>query len=91
MILGLSIILAAAILALPLFQLAHIGRKLVAQIDDLNAAIAAETASIAALTTAIGTAITPVDLTAPIAAVTANRASVDALTTQLGGTPPPGP
>ncbi len=91
MILGLSIILAASIIALPLFRLAHIWRKLVAQIDDLNAAIAAETASIAALTTAIGTAITPVDLSAPIAAVTANRASVDVLTTQLGGTPPPGP
>lgn len=59
-----------------------------AQIDDLNAAITAETTSIAALTTAINTAIVPVDLTAPIAAVNTNRTSIDALTTQLGGTPP---
>lgn len=88
MILGLSIILTAVILSLPLFQIAHRSKQLVAQIDDLNAAIAAETASIAALTSAINTAIVPVDLSAPIAAVNTNRASLDALTTQLGGTPP---
>lgn len=88
MILGLSIILAAVILSLPLFQIAHRSKQLVAQIDDLNAAIAAETASIAALTTAINTAIVPVDLSGPIANVTANRTAIDALTTQLGGTPP---
>lgn len=85
---GLSIILAAVILSLPLFRLAFIGVRLVAQIDDLNAAITAETASIAALTTAINSAITPVDLSGPIANVTANRTAIDALTTQLGGTPP---
>ncbi len=85
---GISIIVAASILALPLFRIAHIGVRLVAQIDDLNAAIAAETASIAALAAAINTAIVPVDLTGAISAVNTNRASVDALTTQLGGTPP---
>ena len=62
-----------------------------AQIDDLNAAIAAETASIAALTAAINTAIVPVDLSGPIANVTANRTAIDGLTTQLGGSPPPAP
>lgn len=86
--LGLSLILAAAIVAVPFFLIAHRSKQLVAQIDDLNAAITAETASIAALTTAINTAIVPVDLSAPIANVTANRTSIDALTTQLGGTPP---
>lgn len=86
--LGLSIIIGASIIALPLFRLAHVGVRLLAQIDDLNAAIAAETASIAALTTAINTAIVPVDLSGPIANVTANRTAIDALTTQLGGQPP---
>lgn len=84
---GLSLIIAATLLALPLFQLARIGVRLVAQIDDLNAAIAAETASIAALTTAIGTIATPPDLSGAIAGVNTNKASIDALTTQLGGTP----
>ena len=87
--LGLSIIIGASIIALPLFRLAHVGVRLLAQIDDLNAAIAAETASIQALTTAIGTAIVPVDLSGPIAAVNANKASIDALTAQI--TPPPAP
>ena len=87
--LAFSLIIAAVIVTLPLFRLAYIGVRIVSQLDDLNAAIAAETASIAAaLTTAINSAIQPVDLSGPIANVTANRTAIDALTAQLGGTPP---
>lgn len=85
---GISLIIAACIVALPLFRLCHIAEKVMAQIDDLNAAIAAEAASIEALATAIGNIASPPDLAPAIDAVNANRARVDALTAGLGGTPP---
>lgn len=89
--LGISLIIAAAILALPLFQLARIGAKALATIDDLTAALDREAASIDALAAAIASLPPPIDLQASVDRVNAFTAQVDSLTTALGGTPPPGP
>lgn len=85
--LGVSIIVAALILALPLFSIARNQRILMSALDDLNAAIQAEAASIAALATAIGNLAAPPDLQPAIDAVNANKAAVDAITAGL----PPAP
>lgn len=86
--LGLSLIIAASIIALPLFRLGHIGRQLVASLTDLQAAITANTAAVNALTAAAGTITPPHDFQPEVDALTANTAAVNAVTTQLGGTPP---
>lgn len=83
---GLSLILAACILALPLFQIAHRSKQLVANIDDLTAALAQLDASVAAL------AATPIpgqiDLQPAIDRINADRTQIDQVTLALGGTPP---
>lgn len=84
---GLSLIIAACILAVPLFSIARSWRCTVAQIDDLNAAIQAEAASIQALATAIGNIAAPPDLQPAIDAVNANKAAVDAITAGLPTSP----
>lgn len=86
---GLSILIAACILAVPLFSIAHSKRCFVAQIDDLTAAIQAEAASIQALATAINNIAQPPDLQPAIDGVNSNKAAIDALTAQI--TPPPSP
>lgn len=85
---GLSIIIAAVILALPLFRLNHIGRKLVASLQDLQSAITANTAAVNALTAAAGTIQPPHDFQLEVDSINANTAAVNAVTTTLGGTPP---
>ena len=87
--LGVSIIVAALILATPLFALSRTGRRLVAGITELNASIDQLDASVAALVTAVGSVATPPDLQPAIDRINADRATIDAQTTALGGTPPP--
>jgi hypothetical protein len=86
---GLSIILAASILALPLFALVHeirhSRRFIVASLADLTASVDKLDASVTALTAAGGTAV---DFAPLIARIDADRAAIDAVTTNLGGTPP---
>lgn len=89
--LGLSLIIAVSILALPLFQLARIGAKALATLDDLIAALDREAASIDALAATIANFPAPIDLQPSVDRVNAFTAQVDSLTTALGGTPPPGP
>ena len=88
MIVGFSLIIAASIIALPLFRLAHIGRKLVATLQDLQSAITSNTAAVNALTAAAGTVTPPHDFQPEVDAIAANTAAVNAVTTQLGGTAP---
>lgn len=59
-----------------------------AGIDELNAALDRETASIAALAAAVGTVTTPIDLQPSVDRVNALTSQVDSLTVALGGTPP---
>jgi hypothetical protein len=88
-ILGLSLILAAGLVALPLFRLCFVGVLIVASIEDLNAAVASLDASVQAL------AATPipgqVDLQPAIDRINADRTQIDQVTLALGGTLPPTP
>jgi len=86
--LGLSILLAASIIALPLFLLAHRSKQLVASLTDLQTAITANTAAVNALTAAAGTIQPPHDFQPEVDAITANTAAVNAVTTALGGSVP---
>lgn len=61
---------------------------IVASLNDLTNAIAANTAAVSALTAAAGSIPPPHDFQPEVDQVNANTAAVNAVTTQLGGTPP---
>jgi hypothetical protein len=56
--------------------------------SQLSDAVAANTASIAALTTAVASADSDSDVSAAVTQLATNGAAIDAATTALGGTPP---
>lgn len=89
MALALSILLAAVVLAIPLFHLAHRSKQLVSTLTDLQAAITDNTAAVAALTAAAGTITPPHDFQPEVDAIAANTTAVNAVTAQLGGSPNP--
>jgi len=80
--LGMTVLIAAAILALPLFQLCRKGDLLVASLIDLQNAITDNTAAVNALTAASGNA-QPHDFQPEVDAIAANTAAVNAVTAQL--------
>jgi len=94
-ILGLSILIAASILAVPLFQIATelyaLRKAIMAGITEVNAALDQLDTSIAALAAAVGGVQAPPDLQPIVDRITGERAQVDAQTVALGGTAPPGP
>lgn len=79
---GISILLAAVILSLPLFRLAHIGHKLMAGITELNAALNGLDASVQALVAAAGTITLP-DLQPQIDRINADKAAIDTVVANL--------
>ena len=92
MILGLSILIAASILAVLLFQIATELHRLrisnMAGITEVNAALDQLDTSIAALAAAVGGVQAPPDLQPIVDRITGERAQIDAQTAALGGTPP---
>lgn len=93
--LGVTLIIAAAIIAVALFQVAtelyRLRKAIMAGITEVNAALDSLDTSIAALATAVGGVQAPPDLQPIVDRINGEKAQVDAQTTALGGTPPTGP